>query len=291
MTNSIKEMIDCAIFFEQAINTCLAQNTLAKPEPFFSEKLAKELPKILRGMPFKGLPCQTWKFQGCYVHQKPYVKFISQLSKNGNGRCELGDLLVLCRENDAGQERYNSALFQLKKVDEEGKEFQPNPKTNEIVQLELYSSWPDLTSMGGKSYCIQPHAPSPGAQYLFIHNHTMSPRLTLSSPKKSMSPDGIALGCYLSAFTQWQTGRPISPKNLCQGNSIDGFSKLIWDLVDYIVSKSKSIQRSFGDIMCFISDMREETDFGMNSSTGIDNNYGDNENDGFGILFIDMGND
>ena len=117
-------------------------------------------------------------------------------------------------------------------------------------------------------------------------------RLTLSNPKRCMNTDGISMGCYLSAFTHWLTGRPISSlKNLRKGICVDGFSQLIWDLVDYISSNSPSKQRLFGDKMSFMLSMSEDIDVTMNSSMGTDNVYWDAENGGFGILFIDMGND
>jgi len=63
---------------------------------------------------FPGLMNRHWggaKFGGCFIHQSPYVNF---KAKNRKRRCEVGDLLCLCKKTVDGKVRYNATLFQLK---------------------------------------------------------------------------------------------------------------------------------------------------------------------------------
>lgn len=183
----------------------------------------------------------TWdevKYGGCFIHKSPLVSF-----KKG-GRCEAGDLLVLCREIVEKDVRYNAALFQLKRVLQKNAPF---IKPDNMLQYKFYSEWPEF-SIGGKFYPalsrnIEPKAVTPGAQYMLINDPDfMTHHLLLgeccyhhqfvfthSIPRPEMySTKDLTFGRFLWDFTHWQNGRPIAPEEDARG---DEWSRFIWDLI------------------------------------------------------------
>ena len=183
----------------------------------------------------------TWdnvRYGGCFIHKSPLVSF-----KKG-GRCEAGDLLVLCRETIENDVRFNAALFQLKRVPQENI---PCVKPDNMLQYEFYTEWPEF-SLGGKFYPalsrnIEPKTVTPGAQYMLINDPDFTVRQpfwgghyyqhpcvfthSISRPVMYSSTD-LTFGRFLWDFTHWQNGRPISPEEEAAG---DEWSRFIWDLI------------------------------------------------------------
>lgn len=165
------------------------------------------------------------KVGGCFVHQNPIVHFENQ--KKG---CELGDLLVLCRKVVDGEQRYNSALFQLKMA----KNLVETP--DNLIQLKLYTEWPIFTIGpkfdSNKCYDIEPKTVTPGAQYMFVVNPYFiyhDALFTHSIPEKNMPVDAsYSFGSFLWDFIHWQKGLPFADENYAATNK---WSKLMWDII------------------------------------------------------------
>lgn len=183
----------------------------------------------------------TWgnvNFGGCFIHKSPYVSF-----KKG-GCCEAGDMLVLCRKAEKNGYRYNATLFQLKRLDRDSYRV---TKSNELVQYELYTEWPEF-SLGSKFNPAQvrninPKTVTPGAQYMLINAPDGYVRdywweeyclhhpciFTHTIPESVMqSRADLTFGRFLWDFIHWQNGRPISSEEMAAN---DEWSHFIWDLI------------------------------------------------------------
>lgn len=178
------------------------------------------------------------KYGGCFVHKSPQVSFTD------GGRCEAGDLLVLCREKIDEEVRYNAALFQLKTT--HNAQFIPTTD-REKIQYRFYTEWPEFTIVG-KPYSaevrnIEPKTVSPGAQYMIINDpddkvqeywyvkrffyHPCT--FTHTIPESLMrSMAGLSFGRFLWDFIHWQNGRPIDPD---KDKKDDAWSHFIWDMI------------------------------------------------------------
>lgn len=187
------------------------------------------------------------RFGGCYIHQKPYVTY----DDNPYAKtCELGDLLVLCREKRNGKELINATIFQLKMGENKG--------DVDEKQLRLYSEWPQFwfgrseQSDGKRVYNVYPKLEMQGALYSFAYRPESSDaeeclRFTVAMPRQcSVSKyvdgrDGVLLQDFLADFIIGLTGRSISSE---KGKDEDGddWSVLIRETVEQI--KGKIIRRN-----------------------------------------------
>lgn len=280
-------------------------------EPDYLTAIVTKFPLLMNG---------TWrkvKFGGCFIHKSPQVTF-----KKG-GRCEVGDLMVICRKKIGGEIRYNAVLFQLKIPDYH---FFEVKQPNELVQYELYTKWPEF-SIGGKYYPaltrnIEPKTVTSGAQYMFINDPCDEVRgywdyecyyhfpcvFTHSIPELEMeSSVDLSFGRFLWDFFHWQNGRAITPQEKCNE---DEWSHFIWDLIEKTrqavirninvgITKTSSISKQQGDFFHFLttnecisylpqsySDWRERGNDGEKeySQKEID----EDENGAISTLFIDM---
>lgn len=190
-------------------------------EPDYTAAIATEFPCLMN----RTFGYSHWRLGSSFTHQRPYVSF---KSSNGNiVTCELGDLLFICHKREDGKDLYNAALMQLKR--NQFHRVHEIVRPEELVQLELYEHWPSFQFKyyAGTSYNILPKAPGPGAQYLFINR--LSPLFTHAIPSAKMAIDeDWSLGRFLVAFTNWQTGRPISPED---DPEKDDWSRAIWTIV------------------------------------------------------------
>ena len=264
----------------------------------------------------------TWNhvnFGGCFIHKSPQVTF-----KKG-GRCEAGDLLVLCRKAVGTDYRYNAALFQLKRL-EENEEYQVT-KPKELIQYDLYTEWPEF-SIGGtfnpaKVHNINPKTVTPGAQYMFINDPDNYVRyywyeesylhhpciFTHAIPEPVMqSRADLSFGRFLWDFIHWQNGRPISSEKRAVN---DEWSRFIWDLIrktrnvmiqniNVRVQRKNGIAKQQGDFFHLLT-TKDSMSFLLQSYidwTNRDNDGGNesadetiNEevNGAISILFIDVG--
>lgn len=165
------------------------------------------------------------KLGGAFIHQRPKLTF-----KLGGAdkKCELGDLLVLCRRIVDGEARYNAALMQLKMT--HSANHLTISSSSELVQLELYVKWPKFKCANGIEYDIQPKTVTLGAQYMFV-NPEEYPLFTHHIPQRKMpNEDYLSFGRFLYDFVNWQNGRPIVDVSL---KDKDGWSQLIWDIIEH----------------------------------------------------------
>lgn len=197
---------------------------MAMQEPDFTAAIVTEFPNLMNKYFIGG----SWNIGASFAHQRPYVTFNNHEGKSVT--CELADLLLVCHKNVDGYDRYNAALMQLK-MDDNHDFLHCIHDKKELVQLELYETWPDFEFRyrKGVTYSIKPKCVTPGAQYLFV-NEIAYPLFTHAMPAAIMNNDlDYTLGRFLVAFTQWQTGRPIAPE---ADKNNDDWSKVIWDLID-----------------------------------------------------------
>lgn len=230
-------------------------------EPDYLTAIVTKFPKLMKSS-WSGV-----KYGGCFIHKSPQVSF-----KKG-GRCEAGDLLVLCRETIGEEARYNAALFQLKKLKDSCCEYEVKTR-NEQVQYELYTKWPEF-SIGGKFYPgnalnIEPKTVTPGAQYLLINDpddmvrdywyqyccHHYPCIFTHSIPRQMMgSRVDLTFGRFLWDFIHWQNGRPIATQDKA---TTDEWSQFIWKLI----SKTQRV-------------MVQNINVGITKASGIPKQQGD----------------
>lgn len=265
----------------------------------------------------------TWdnvNYGGCFIHKSPQVTFKG--NKRG-GRCEAGDLLVLCREKIARDYRYNATLFQLKRV--QGWSFKPTNR-RELLQYRFYTKWPEF-SIGGKfdpnnSFDIVPKTVTPGAQYMQINDpdrlsHSFRYEsiclfhpciFTHAIPRPEMySRSDLSFGRFLWDFIHWQNGRPIDAN---KDTTKDEWSRFIWDLINKTykvmirninvgIQESDNVAKQQGDFFHLL--MTKESmnylpqsylDWVMRDNDGdkviIEENINEEDNGAISILFIDI---
>ncbi len=207
-------------------------------EPCYTSAIVSIFPSLINSSMFRDVI-----FGGCFIHQRPIVK--AQGYPHG---CELGDLLVLCRDKSQGNERFNAALFQLKRDDRH------SPAKNVVlspIQYDLYTKWP-LFSFGytfdkNNCYNIRPRMVSPGAQYMIIEDapYYRPVMFSTSVPRNDIYfDDEASFGLYLWNFIHWDTGRPISIE---AEKDEDEWSRLVWNLINHtrsVVYNQRAIQQS-----------------------------------------------
>lgn len=266
-------------------------------EPAYTASIVTKFPALMNGCLGRA------KFGGCFIHQSP----IATMS-NGTDRCEVGDLLVLCKKTDYGVPRFNAALFQLKRTSE-----YCSVKPDNQIQLQLYTNWPEFSlgrvyiNTGANHYDIHPKAVTPGAQYMFIneepyqywdYNDYFIPYgcpivYTHSIPELvMMNTPEMSFGMFLWNFMQWQDGRPISKS---AATADDEWSGLIWELITRTQStvfnhksiNAKAVKRAQGNLFNFMLMPSTETEIDVmyrkwlfldNSQDGDENKGTDDRN-------------
>ena len=260
---------------QQAISVVTAKaggKTLQEPD--YSAAFAIELPPIINANKIS----PNIHFGGCFIHQSPMATFAGQHANQSI--CEVGDLLVLCHEKVDGDDRYNAALIQWKKLNTGSGTISGSA----LKQLDLYEHWPSFTLKSGKSvslFDILPKTVSPGAQYgLIFPSSSLS--LFCRIPSKDLQViDSPSFARFLINLMKWQTGRPV----VLDGDSgkTDEWSKLI----EYLIQNSlKSIftrrnintveKRASKDLLKMLISNANEGPFELQSTE-----------EGISILFID----
>ena len=261
----------------------------------------------------------TWdnvKYGGCFIHKSPQVSFKS--NKRG-GRCEAGDLLVLCREKVGRIYRYNATLFQLKRV--QGYAIKPT-NHRELLQYRLYTKWPEF-SIGGKfdpnnTFDIVPKTVTPGAQYMQINNpdrlshslryentcffHPCIFTHTIPCPEMYSRAD-MTFGRFLWDFIHWQNGRPVDAN---KNTTKDEWSRFIWELINKTykvmirninvgIQESDNVAKQQGDFFHLLTTKESMNYLPQSYLDGVARyNEGDKEiineedNGAISILFIDI---
>lgn len=270
-------------------------------EPDYTAALATIFPRLLNSSHVLGKA----RIGGCYIHQKPKVKFNSNVTHKP-AVCEAGDLLVLCRRTIDAKSQLNATIFQIKKQDNYNL-IHRTSKVKELIQMELYQTWPNFiipSVTANTVYDVRPKAITPGAQYLCISSTFDSKYRLLfhSLPATEMELyNQYTLGYFISSFIDWQNGRPIS---LADDKKKDAWSEFIWQLIN--VSMDSYFKRSnvgleneprtsdrFFSLM--VSDSETTDDIESVSQIIINANKemksAGNGDEGFSILFIDIDGD
>lgn len=157
-------------FRERHILACNLQSLLQgvlwptnAKEPDYVAKLVEVLPGFVKSSLLDVMPGRTIAAGSAFIHQKPLAHFINRM-----GCSELGDLLLVCRENRFSGNVYNALLLQAKRT--------ATPFSAQIRndhQYVLYSEWPYFEyrhagALNGKRRSVLPKTITQGAQYLLI---------------------------------------------------------------------------------------------------------------------------
>lgn len=280
-------------------------------EPDYTVALAIELPRLLNEKK-KDFPGIT--FGGCFIHQSPKVTF--NIPHVGESCCELGDLLVLLRKRTTDDTRYNAALVQLKKSEN-------NPVAlkdkGDLKQLHLYENWPVFTmSSTHLQYDVFPKTVTQGALYCIINRYPLL-ILHMAEPMSTMEYSGeMTFGRFIRDTINWQTGRSISDET---NKDKDEWSRLIWDLIqnvqnkvihkgvftrtnvgynghsklsddflEFMLNSDENVDNTISDYLYHSLDdkMKKEYSNDSGTPTNEDRDIDDNEGAGISILFIDI---
>ena len=290
--------------FEKALPHCVdvflrrLTNGRKLQEPDYTAGLAIGLPKMLDGD--AQLHKLGLRMGGCYIHQKPYVTYEDKPKPKS---CELGDLLVLCREMKKGKELINAVLLQMKMGN--------HKRDVDKKQLRLYVEWPkfwfkwDRQQNDKRVYDVYPKTVTQGALYSFVHPSKSSSEgddlhFTVVSPnqcsalKHAEGIKGTTLQDFLADFVIGLTGRSIVTKE-DQETAGDDWSAMIWQAVSQIRGNEKGICRSGilagrppeprvqGDVLSFLNNAGLLDGLAGNESEEI-NDFVPHE--GMGVLFI-----
>lgn len=222
-----------------SLKSCQEPDYIAALTTGFAANLSSILNSNIRGM--------TFRVGGYFIHQKPLAEFVNPPYR-GMKSPELGDLLIVFKRKQNGEEQYNALLLQAKKNN--------NPFGKTFIssidhQLTLYTKWPVFQyrkagHLNGKKRSIHPKASTPGAQYLLIDEqpnnncccgycHPFCPlccdssALFFTAPSSTVIQASHCFAWALIDFLEFHTGKPFVPK---QQRRIDDWSQMIWDLLD-----------------------------------------------------------
>lgn len=204
-----------------AINGITWPNTYQEPD--YVAKLVTTLPWVLKNSLQQLLPGRNIVTGGAFIHQKPLAHFINPPQPNLRNP-ELGDLLVVCREQRASGYVYNALLLQAKCTDNVFRTAIPADH-----QFILYTRWLEFEyvragSFNGVRRSVCPKTITQGAQYLLIDkNHpTVQYTATVDNPLVGTTP----LPCALASVIAFERGRTFQ-----SGYPCDMWSRMIWDLL------------------------------------------------------------
>lgn len=181
------------------------------------------------------MPGSAISVGGAFIHQKPLARFVKYPKVQSP---ELGDLLVVCREERACGYVYNALLLQAKCVDDVLNA--PVPMDH---QFKLYSEWPLFEYkragvLNGVRRSVGPKTITQGAQYLLIDKSQPEEMFTatVDNPLKGTTHLACALASVI-AFDRGRTFRCSYPR--------DGWSQMICDLLS-LSAKSVFNRRKAG---------------------------------------------
>ena len=211
---------------QKAISVVEARKKKKLEEPDYNAALAIEMPPLLNS-------CGAFpdvRFGGCYIHQSPKVTFAGKYEDPST--CELGDLLAICHEVVDGDDRYNAALIQWKRL-KLGFEIISG---KELKQLDLYEHWPKFEmNWCGCEFDIYPKTVTPGAQYGLIQEEKpVSLFCTIPMMELAVS-DSTPFARFLINLMKWQTGRPFVLTDYPDAN--DEWSRIINHLIWHTLTK------------------------------------------------------
>ncbi len=253
-------------------------------EPDYVAKLVMTLPGEIKKSLQALLPLQKIAVGGAFIHQKPLVKFIRPRYHSLKSP-ELGDLLIVCREQRVMGSVYNALLLQAKCTDNVFRTTVPLDH-----QFILYSQWPKFEyvragHLNGLRRSVSPKTITQGAQYLLINKSHPSEMYTATV---NIPLEGTTyLPCALASVLAFDRGRTILK------NTSENFSKVIWDLLK-ICSSSVFNRRRAGynnepkwsgsSAFNFILSQEERNEFPIMDVMNVEG-----EQSGFGVICVDLG--
>lgn len=253
-------------------------------EPDYVAKLVTTLPKEIKKSLQALLPHRKIAVGGVFIHQKPLARFI-QPAYFGLKNPELGDLLIVFREQRASGFVYNALLLQAKSTDNVLRTTVPNDH-----QFLLYSQWPAFEyvragNLNGVIRSVSPKTITQGAQYLLIDKKHPSEMFTATV---DIPLEGTTcLPCALASVLAFDRGRAIKM------HTFDNWSNVIWDLLS--ISSSAVFNRrragynneprwSGDNAFHFLLSQGENNDIPVIG--GLDE---EGKPTGFGVICVDLG--
>lgn len=216
-----------------------AFNDIQESEPELVANLAYNIPKCLNGITLGNV---SFLVGSVFIHQKPYVKNISNPSSWKSDYVELGDLLLINNlvENNETIQR-TALLMQAKKFLKNAKN---SIKPDNPDQLDLYSNWPKFEYIrcrklnGQKRYidCKKETDIFNGAKYLLINKRKGLLGDYVSDPTM---PTLTRFKPFYSELFDFITGN--AGKEFIQlgfGSGDIGWSRVIYDVI-YNISSQK----------------------------------------------------
>ncbi len=196
-------------------------------EPDYIAALTRYFPSLLKGILSSHIPKLNFSVCGCYIHQKPKVEFYDPGYRKAE--MELGDLLIVYKENNGTEVLYNSLLLQAKMVKNK---YPQTIASKERHQLTLYKKWPQFRyvhlPLKGEIRNIYPKTIHTGAQYLLIDSKSSIVDFWCATANKQLYP-AESLACQLIRLIEFQVGDTFVSKTK---PIIDDWSKMIWDLLE-----------------------------------------------------------
>ena len=253
-------------------------------EPDYVAKLVTSLPGVIKKSLQALLPLRKIAVGGAFIHQKPLARFIHP-KYSGLKTPELGDLLIVCREQRTMGHVYNALLLQAKCTDNVLRTTVPRDH-----QFLLYSQWPVFEyvragRLNGIRRSVSPKTITQGAQYLLIDKKNPSEMFTATV---DIPLEGTTcLPCALASVLALDRGRIIKK------NTFENFSNVIWDLLDIcsdaVFNRRKAgynnMPRWSGDNAFHFLLSQEEN----NEIPVIDDGNEEENTFGFGVICVDLG--
>lgn len=218
-----------------------AFNDVQKSEPELVANLAYYIPERLNGVTLGHV---SFLVGSVFIHQKPYVKNISNPSSWKSNYVELGDLLLINNlvENNEIIQR-TALLMQAKKFSKNTKN---SIKPDNPDQLDLYSNWPKFEYIrcpqlnGQKRYidCKKETDIFNGAKYLLINKSKGLFGDYVSDPTMPTLTRFKPFHCELFDFITGNAGKEFVQLG-CRSGDI-GWSRVIYDLIYNISSQRLS---------------------------------------------------
>lgn len=222
--------------------TDIVRDLDAPQEPDYIAALVRNFPEKLREILTRNISSFDFRVCGCFIHQKPLAEFIDPKFSDMPSP-EIGDLLIVYKEIDGTDAKYNALLLQAKVIKSN------SAKTADALhQLVLYTQWPHFKykragHLNGKERDIYPKTIHSGAQYLLINNGMGKTSFGCATANKSLNVS-LSFAEQLIKLIEFQVG-DIFVSNT--GSTIDDWSKMIWDLLE-ISRDSKFNRRKAGFI-------------------------------------------
>jgi hypothetical protein len=191
--------------------TALVEGLFRSGIPFLRRRLPPVMVQHGRRISIGGVFCHGNTFQ---VTMQPSSK-----------TCEIGDLLIVVRDESAGRPRNTALLLQAK--------LQRQGSRPTAAQRRLYESWPQFSWTYGQLAASGPRqvmtAPHPGAQYAYLESPPRRPnRHYLRDAHRPAHANRLAVGWALAIFGV--EGRRFD--NLGPAQNSIGWSRVVWDMID-----------------------------------------------------------